>query len=323
MAAVATGARRVLRSRRRASFGPTPMEMDQREDVKTSEIGSRVSYVVLENLKGILRQLEQYGYCQVDGFLGGSINGYPDKIREEMKGLFDRGWFQTEDESEAQFKVGQYRITNQDTEHRFKAKLVGRESALDEYQDKAIENQYELAPTVINFVRSLNVSLSGPVGKAAECGLNNQLAAGEMFVLCGQGARYDRRVSNVFGWNTQQGFVRDPRKLVAIYFANPNYREEHGGCLQLEGVITPTGAVRIPAMHDRLVLFWADKTVWSMTPSRASMISEHQMGIIMHMMAKDKSKINYNPKNFARWFPELRGQPMDWPPTALLNPDSS
>ena len=23
--------------------------------------------------------------------------------------------------------------------------------------------------------------------------------------------------------------MRDPRKLVAIYFANPNYREEHGG----------------------------------------------------------------------------------------------
>ena len=32
-----------------------------------------------------------------------------------------------------------------------------------------------------------------------------------------------------YGWNTEQGFVRDPRKLVAIYFANPNYREEHGG----------------------------------------------------------------------------------------------
>lgn len=35
----------------------------------------------------------------------------------------------------------------------------------------------------------------------------------ELFVLCGQGARYDRRVSNVFGWNTEQGFVRDPRAL--------------------------------------------------------------------------------------------------------------
>ena len=54
--------------------------------------------------------------------------------------------------------------------------------------------------------------------------------------------------------------------------------------LQLEGVITPSGAVRISPLHDRLVLFWADKTVWSMTPSRATMISEHQYGIIMHMM---------------------------------------
>ena len=31
--------------------------------------------------------------------------------------------------------------------------------------------------------------------------------------------------------------------------------------MQLEGVITPTGAVRISPVADKLVLFWADKTV--------------------------------------------------------------
>jgi hypothetical protein len=84
--------------------------------------------------------------------------------------------------------------------------------------------------------------------------------------------------------------------------------------LQLEGVITPTGAARIAPLHDRLVMFWSDKTVWSMTPSRASLISEHQYGIIMHMVARDREKISYNPEQFARWFPELRGKPIEWPP---------
>eukprot|EP00913_Durusdinium_trenchii_P013516 g12688.t1 len=245
-----------------------------------------VSYVVLSNMQPILRQLDQYGYSQVDGFLG-DANGYPEQIRAEMKSLFDKGFFEEDSD--------------------------GRSG--EERMEQLIQNQYEIAPTVVNFARSLLVSFARPLGELTESGLSNTKGISELFVLCGQGARYDRRVSNVYGWQTEQGFVRDPRKLVAIYFSNPNYREELGGVLQLEGVITPTGAVRISPVADRLVLFWADKTVWSMTPSRSSMISEHQYGIIMHMMAK--GDVDYDPQNFARWFPELRDMPMAKPMKAL------
>lgn len=31
------------------------------------------------------------------------------RIRDEMKSLFDRGWFEEEPEAEAQFKIGPYR----------------------------------------------------------------------------------------------------------------------------------------------------------------------------------------------------------------------
>eukprot|EP00435_Cladocopium_sp_Y103_P020088 s218_g4.t2 len=220
-AAMALPLLRGRRLRRKASFGPTPISEEQKQDIQSTQIGSRVSYVVLSNMQAILRQLDQYGYSQVDGFLGGSANGYPDQIRDEMKSMFDRGWFEEEPESEAQIK--------------------GRSG--EEKMERLIENQYEVAPTVVNFTRSLLVSFAQPLGELTESGLSNTKGISELFVLCGQGARYDRRVSNVFGWNTEQGFVRDPRKLVAIYFANPNYREEQGGVLQLEGVITPSGAV--------------------------------------------------------------------------------
>jgi len=298
---------------RQAAFGPVPVSEEQKKDVESHEVGARVSYVVLSNMSAILQQLQQYGYSQVDGFLGGSANGYPDQIRNEMKSMFDKGWFEEEPESDAEFKVGPYRITNQDREHRFRYRIKGRDA--EEKSERLVENQYAVAPTIVNFTRSLLVSFSEPLGELAEGGLSNTKGISELFVLCGQGARMDRRVSNVYGWQTERGFVRDPRKLVAVYFANPNYREEHGGQLQLEGVITPTGAVRISPMQDRLVLFWADKTVWSMTPSRASMISEHQYGIVMHMMAK--SDIDYDPTNFSRWFPELGKLPMDWPPKPI------
>lgn len=304
------------RGARRATFGPTPTTTEKQTEVKKSDIGARVAYVVLDNMEGIKRQLQQYGYCQVDGFLGGSAFGYPDQIRKEMKTLFDRGWFETESQEDAQFKVGSYHLENQDRDNRFRMKIQGAKG--DDASMTMVEKQFDIAPTVMTFVRSLLVSMSGNLGKTIDSGLADHVATSELFALCGEGARYDRRVGNCFGWHTQTtGFVRDPRKLVAMYFSNPNYKEEQGGCLQLEGVITPTGAVRITPAHDRLVLFWADKTVWSMTRSRASLISEHQYGIIMHLMAKEKEKISYNPMDFARWFPELNGQPMDWPPPGM------
>jgi len=308
------------RTRRRAGFGPIPYEAKQRQEATTKdEVSRRVAFVVCENQKGMAQQLSQYGYCQVDGFLGGSINGYPDNIREEMKKLFDRGWFQQESEQDASFKVGQYRITNQDTEYRFMSKLLGTQPG-DEEGERKVETQYEVAPTVVNFTRSLVASLAGPIGRVFGGTISTNVAIAEMTALCGNGARYDRRVSNVFGWNTEKGFAPDPRKLTAIYFANPSYRDELGGHLQLEGVITPTGAASIAPVHDRLVLFWSDKTVWSVRPSQASIISEHQFAIVTHLMAQDHKQIKYNPAELARWFPELQGKPMDWPPKGLVGP---
>lgn len=290
------------------AFGPKAEQTLKNEEVISQKIGSRLSYVMLDNMKAIKTQLDQYGFCQIDGFLGD--NGYAETMHGEMKQMFDRGWFETESEEDAATKIGPYKILNQDLDNRFRAKIKGLDSTSD-IADQVVQNQYEIAPTVIEFVRGLTVSTANQVGKAMGCNLKQNVAMSELFVLCGEGARYDRRIENVHGWHTQEhGFVHDSRKLTAFYFCNPNYREENGGALQLEGVVTPTGAVKIPPIHDRLVLFWADKTVWSMTPSRASMISEFQFGMKMNFLAKDVSDIRYDPKSLAQWYPELRGQPI-------------
>lgn len=99
-----------------------------------------------------------------------------------MKSMFDRGWFEEEPESEAQFKVGPYRITNQDREHRFRYRIKGRSG--EEKMERLIENQYEVAPTVVNFTRSLLVSFAQPLGELTESGLSNTKGISELFVLC-------------------------------------------------------------------------------------------------------------------------------------------
>lgn len=302
----------------KTTFGPTSYETRQKQDAIRDEVSTRTNYLVVENQKGIQVQLDQTGYCVIDGFLGGSANGYPDQIRDEMKALWNRGWFEEETEAARQFKVGEYQILNNDTDHRFCAKLLGANPGED--AEKYVETQYEVAPTLVNFTRSLLVSLAGPIAKAAGGEISTNIGVAELIALCGNGARYDRRVSNVYGWNTQQGFAPDPRKLTLFYFANPNYREELGGHLQLEGVISPTGAASVAPFHDRLVMFWADKTVWSMRPSQATTISEHQFALHMELMAANHKLVKYDPVAFARWFPELRNMPMDWPPPNLPQP---
>jgi hypothetical protein len=301
--------------KKKGSFGPQAFGAQKKAKVFEDEIGQRIDSVVRSNKKGIISQLQQYNFAQVDGFLGGDIFGYPDKIRDPRKKLFDRGWFAEEPEDEAGFKIGPYRVQNEDRAMRFKAKILSDNG--DDGIKERLETQYEVAPDVVNFSKALMLSIAPVAGKAAGCSIQTNVAFGEMHVLCGQGARFDRRVSNVYGWTTKQGFAPDPRKVAAVYFANPNYRMEHGGALQLEGVISPTGQVRIPAMHDRLVLFWADKVVWSMSPSQVTSISDHQFFIMTHLMAKEHSDVKYDPNTYARWFPNLRDKPMEWPPPGL------
>ncbi|CAK0834407.1 unnamed protein product [Prorocentrum cordatum] len=270
---------RHLGSARRCGHGEQPTEgVDLSEELRGAgsaqdDISERVNYAVLDNQKGIITQLQQYGYCLIDGFLGGKIHGHPDRIRDELKKLFDRGWFSEESEEASGFKVGSYRIRYDDRDNRYKTELFSaapsrKFDGSSEAKEKAVETQYEVAPGVVKFARSLLTCLADPVARAAGGAMSTKIAIGEVNALCGQGARIDRRVHNVYGWNTQQGFSRDPRKLTIFYFANPKWRPELGGNLQLEGVISPTGQVSLDPQHDRLVMFWSDKTVWSIAPTQ-------------------------------------------------------
>eukprot|EP00929_Paragymnodinium_shiwhaense_P010397 TRINITY_DN115015_c0_g1_i1.p1 TRINITY_DN115015_c0_g1~~TRINITY_DN115015_c0_g1_i1.p1 ORF type:complete len:399 (+),score=83.08 TRINITY_DN115015_c0_g1_i1:80-1276(+) len=300
---------------RQAGFGPDSYDMRQRKDAISDEVGQRINSLIQENAKGLATQLDQYGFAQIDGFLGGSIFGTPDTMREEMRALFSRGWFEQESEDDAAFKVGYYKVTNQDRDNRFRAKMRGYTGEAAE--EKAVETQNEVAPTVVQFTRGLLVSLASHIGKATGFKLSSTVGISEMICMAGNGARYDRRVNNVFGWNTSNGFAPDTRKLSVFYFTNPKWEEQFGGHLQLEGVITPTGGVSIAPANDRLVMFWSDKTVWSVRPVQSPTMQDFQFGVKMQLVVEDPKQIDYDPKRFQRWFPELQHIQMDWQPPQL------
>ena len=77
-------------------------------------------------------------------------------------------------------------VTNQDREHRFRYRIQGRTN--EEKVERLIQKQrlalaraalksqplrYDIAPTVINFTRSLLVSFAKPLGEVTDSGLSN------------------------------------------------------------------------------------------------------------------------------------------------------
>lgn len=304
----ARGERLVIR-RKAEGFGPKPTEVLQKEDVSKNKVGSRLNYMVVQNREGIIKQLQQYGFSIIDGFLGalqGSRQTYADIIREEMKALFDRGWF--ESQTENNLKLGNLNFAKQDLEHRFRYELKSNQPG-DEKLEKLVDMQYELAPTVVDFFRGITISLAEPIAKADGHAMSTQIAYCELTAAVGNGARWDRHVDQEGGVNTEYGFCPDSRKLTIMYFTNPNWRPELGGELVLEGVIYPGNTRTIEPLHDRLVMFWSDRTVYSVRPSQARTISEHRYDLRIRMTSSEPGDaIKYDLRHIAQFFPELQGQ---------------
>mmetsp|Transcript_12417 Transcript_12417/g.29242 ORF Transcript_12417/g.29242 Transcript_12417/m.29242 type:complete len:390 (+) Transcript_12417:28-1197(+) len=304
--------RRRNRIQRRATVGPMPYEAKRRAEASQDEVGRRVAYVVAENAEGIKYQLEKFGYCQIAGLLGGDTNGYPSVMRKEMFQLFKKGWFAEPGEAENATKIGEYNIQWDDSANRFHAQIKGITPGASA-SEADVETQYEVAPTVVSFIRSLSMSLANTVSKCLKGSLSTSVVAAEMSVCTGDGARYDRRVDNRFGWATEKGFVPDTRKLTAMYFLNPDWKEDLGGMLQLENVITPTGTAKVPPVSDILILFWSDRVVWSVSPSQAMTPDQHRYALHLRLVAEDRNDIKYDPKSMARYFPQLEGLPVSVP----------
>jgi len=304
---------------RRATVGPMPYEAKRKAETTKDEVGRRVAYIIAQNAEGINRQLEQYGHCRISGLLGGDT---PEIIRKEMGKLFQRGWFAEPPEAENLTKVGQYSIQWEDAANRWHAPVKGiTPGAVATEAD--VETQFEAAPTTVSLVRSLSMALANVVSKRLKGNLSTSIVSAEMSV-CTDGGRYNRRVDNRFGWATEKGFVPDTRKLTAMYFVNPDYTEEQGGVLQLENVITQTGTARCPPVSDILMLYWADRVVWSVSPTKAATPDQHRYALHLRLIAEDRDDIKYEPKEFAKYFPELEGLtievPEEGPPVDALAP---
>lgn len=96
----------------------------------------------------------------------------------------------------------------------------------------------------------------GPLSSALWLGL--QRFSVQVACYPGDGARYLRHVDALR--------AEAARRVTAIVYLNPGWTPEDGGCLR---AYTPAGPVDVAPVHDRLVLFLADRVPHEVLPTNA------------------------------------------------------
>jgi hypothetical protein len=221
---------------------------------------SLVSKAITSNSKTILKGLRAHGWAIVDNFLGlETCKTY----RDEASTFFQRNEMTLSQSTRWDDKTQS--IVKYDKHNVYAAQLMGgemyyRSPRLHEYVVSLIKNFF---PIVSN--------------EFPEACLSNVMASNKLAVCTGDGSYYDKHYDNA-GAN-------DLRKLTVLYYMNPSWRADLGGCFRIyqrgcknesvpvhgfKGVnVGDDTCIDIEPIGDRLLVFWSDQLVHSVQPSQA------------------------------------------------------
>lgn len=201
----------------------------------------------------ILTGLEQKGWVTIDNFLGEDVCC---KYRNEAVGYFTRNEMSIS--KSTRWDSDTNSVVSYDKHNVFATQLNGGES----YYDGPRLHEY-----VVSLVKTMVPIISKRFPEAC---LHPTLASNKLAVCTGDGSYYDKHYDNSGG--------DDLRKLTVLYYLNPKWRKDMGGCFRIYGseessdsdsaVATSEGIVDIDPRGDRLLVFWSDRLVHSVQPSQ-------------------------------------------------------
>ncbi|XP_003743688.1 egl nine homolog 1 [Galendromus occidentalis] len=185
-------------------------------------------------LNNIVYDMNTFGICVVDGFLGPAR---AESVRKEAIGILN--------ENKHLFKNGQ--LIN-DTASRGGLVVRGDKIAW-------LDGSESFCSYTNNFTRSLDSVIAHCVANDAtgELGLHKISRRTKAMLACypGSGTRYFKHVDN-------PNF--DGRKISCVYYLNKDWDvERDGGALRIYPEEHPDQMATVHPILDRLVLFWADR----------------------------------------------------------------
>ncbi|KAA8498916.1 Hypoxia-inducible factor prolyl hydroxylase [Porphyridium purpureum] len=120
--------------------------------------------------------------------------------------------------------------------------------------------QYDMAPKLVEYIVHMTSVLGTVLNHALKgrAALSTKLQSNKLAVCTNGGAAYDKHIDN--------GGAGDLRKISILYYMNPMYKRGDGGCFRAFSSTDSSVYRDIEPVADRLVVFWSDALVHSVTP---------------------------------------------------------
>eukprot|EP00600_Ochromonadales_sp_CCMP1393_P002895 CAMPEP_0174988438 /NCGR_PEP_ID=MMETSP0004_2-20121128/20127_1 /TAXON_ID=420556 /ORGANISM="Ochromonas sp., Strain CCMP1393" /LENGTH=305 /DNA_ID=CAMNT_0016241657 /DNA_START=50 /DNA_END=967 /DNA_ORIENTATION=- len=230
--------------------------IEQKLEITTEEMIKRVSSAVRESSTIVQDGLSARGWAVIDNFLDSDLC---DIMRKEASVMYNSGKHFTLSKSTRWDPKRDIAIPY-DKHNVFSMQLSGG----DAYYDSPRLHEYVVAMT-----QSMEQVI---MSKFPETMLSDKLVSNKLAVCIGSGSAYDKHYDN--------SGLDDTRKVTVLYYMNPNWRPECGGCFRIYTNQADSSTdnsepndsekvIDIEPKADRLLVFWSDRLVHSVLPSEA------------------------------------------------------
>ena len=242
----------------------------------------------------ITSELRKRGYAIIDNFLG---EDFANIYRNECEKCYERGEMVLSQST--RWDSSSSSVLIYDKKNVLSTQLNGGE-------------QYDKSPRLHEYIVALIQSIAPAINERfPQAKLNPQLATNKLAVCLGDGSCYDKHFDN--------GGNDDLRKLTVLLYLNPSWREELGGHFRMylpddyEDTENDSKEIRtdmdgfyyrdIEPKHDRLLVFWSDRSVHSVLETKVIQGPEdHRYALTVWILSSDPHAIVNDSKEVKRHF---------------------
>ena len=234
------------------------------------DIISDVQHSLNNNKKSLIEQLTENGYAILDNFLS---EKHQKILRNEAEDQYKNKRMSISKSTRWDEDLQQ--VVEYNKHNVYSMQLSGGEQyyeapKLHEYLVGMVQNMHQIIMTNKEFAKEALLSPKNFANKLAVC--------------TGSGSSYDKHYDN--------SGAEDLRKLTILYYLNPEWKEGNGGYFRIYNDKTNTNKyIDIEPRGDRLLVFWADRLVHSVTPSYADTDDDKRWALTLWMTTEDANAI--------------------------------
>ena len=237
---------------------------------------SSVQHAVNKYHESIIAQLSENNHALIDNFLTKSLCN---KLRSESEDQLIKNRMTIS--KSTKYDINSQKVITYDKHNVYSMQMSGGE----QYYTSPLLHEY-----LVGMVQSLHPLF---VHHFPSSKLSGQNFANKLAVCIGDGSSYDKHYDN--------SGSDDLRKLTIIYYLNLKYQKKHAGNFRIYKDLDDY--IDIEPKGDRLLVFWSDQLVHSVTPSYADNLDDRRWALTLWMCSDDPNAIIRDDQEVLKHFP--------------------